>query len=131
MRLCTAVPQRLFTPHMLRTRTETTAPLRQLLPDELKFNTRVYIGEGVYRIAAYGGDAARFMRLLAVSAPSAGGEYLSEKFEEFMKEARVEVQVDNIRLTEGGNVAADLIISEADVAVKYNVYLRNMVELRF
>ena len=48
-----------------------------------------------------------------------------------MKEARVEVQVDNIRLTKGGNVAADLIISEAGVAVKYNVYLRNMVELRF
>jgi len=41
------------------------------------------------------------------------------------------VQVDNIRLTKGGNVAADLIISEAGVAVKYNVYLRNMVELRF
>ncbi len=41
------------------------------------------------------------------------------------------MQVDNIRLTEGGNVAADLIISEAGVAMKYNVYLRNVVELRF
>jgi hypothetical protein len=104
----------------------------QLLPDELKFNVWIYVKRGrYYYIAAYGEDATRFMRLLAVSAPSAGGEYLSEKFDEFMKEARVEVQVDNIRLTEGGNVAADLIISEAGVAVKYNVYLRNMVELRF
>jgi tetratricopeptide (TPR) repeat protein len=106
--------------------------LNRLMPDELKFNARIYVKRGrYYYIAAYGEDAARFMRLLAVSAPSAGGEYLSEKFDEFMKEARVEVQVDNIRLTEGGNVAADLIISEAGVAVKYNVYLRNMVELRF
>jgi hypothetical protein len=29
------------------------------------------------------------------------------------------------RRTEGGHVAADLTISEGDVAVKYNVYLRN------
>jgi hypothetical protein len=106
--------------------------LSQLLPDELKFNARIYVKRGrYYYIAAYGEDATRFMRLLAVSAPSAGGEYLSEKFDEFVKETRVQVRVDNIRLTEGGNVAADLIISEAGVAVKYNVYLRNMVELRF
>jgi hypothetical protein len=106
--------------------------LNQLLPGELKFNVWIYVKRGrYYYIAAYGEDATRFMRLLAVSAPSAGGEYLSEKFDEFVKESRVEVQVDNIRLTEGGNVAADLIISEAGVAVKYNVYLRNMVELRF
>jgi len=106
--------------------------LNQLLPGELKFNVWIYVKRGrYYYIAAYGEDATRFMRLLAVSAPSAGGEYLSEKFDEFVKESRVEVQVDNIRLTEGGNVAADLIISEVGVAVKYNVYLRNMVELRF
>ncbi len=106
--------------------------LNQLLPDELKFNVWIYVKRGrYYYIAVYSEDAARFMRLLAVSAPSAGGEYLGEKFDEFVNEARVKVQVDNIRLTEGGNVAADLIISEAGVAVKYNVYLRNMVELRF
>ncbi len=81
---------------------------------------------GVYRIVITGRDAARFKRLLAVSAPSAGGEYLSEKFNEFVEAARVEVRLDkdSIRLTEGGNVAADLTISEAGVAVKYNVYLR-------
>ena len=40
-----------------------------------------------------------------------------------MKEARVEVRVDNIRLTESGYVAADLTISETGAAVKYNIYL--------
>jgi hypothetical protein len=106
--------------------------LRQLLPDELKFNTLVYVGEGsYYNIAAYGGDAARFKRLLAVSAPSAGGGYLSEKFNGFVEEARVEVRLGNIRLTEGGVVAADLTISEAGVAIKFNVYLQNDIRLEF
>jgi hypothetical protein len=109
--------------------------LNQLLPNELKFNARIYVGEGrYYRIAAYGENTAGLMRFLAVSAPSAGGEYLSEKFNEFVKEAKVEVWLDkdSIRLTDGGNVAADLIISEGGAAVKYNVYLRNdKVELHF
>ncbi len=107
--------------------------LSQLLPKELKFGMRAYVGEGrYYRIAAYGEDAAKLMRLLAVSAPSAGGGYLSPKFEEFMKEARVEVRVNNIRQTDKDRVAADLIISEGGVAVKYNVYLlKNAVELHF
>jgi hypothetical protein len=106
--------------------------LNQLLPDELKFNIQVYVGEGrYYDIAASGGDAARLKRLLAVSAPSAGGEYLSEKLEEFVKEARVEVRVDNIRETKSG-AAADLTISEGGVAVKYNAYLsEKAIELQF
>jgi len=107
--------------------------MNKLLPNKLKFNTRVYLGKGkYYNITATGGDATRFMHLLAVSAPSAGGEYLSEKFNEFVKEARVEVRFGNIRRTEKGRVAADLTLSEAGVAVKYNVYLReNKVELQF
>jgi hypothetical protein len=105
--------------------------LNQLMPDERKFNARAYMKRGrYYYIAAYGENAVGLMRLLAVSAPSAGGEYLSEKFNEFVEAARVEVRVDNIRPTKGG-VAADLTISEADVAVKYNVYLRNAVVLEF
>jgi hypothetical protein len=98
--------------------------LNQLLPDELKFNVRIYVERVRYNIAATGENAARFMRFLAVSAPSAGGEYLSDKFNEFVKEAKVKVRFGNIRLTDGGNVAADLIISEGGVAVKYNIYLR-------
>ena len=84
--------------------------LNQLLPDELKFGVRTYVVRDTYHITAYGGDAVRFNRLLAVSAPSAGGEYLSDKFNEFVKEARVEVRLDenSIRLTEKGYVAADL-----------------------
>jgi len=107
--------------------------LNQLQPDELKFGVRVYMGEGVYRMAATGEDAARFKRLLAVSAPSAGGEYLSPKFDEFVEAAQVEVRVDenSIRRTKKGHVAADLIISEASVAVKYNVYLSDKVKLKF
>jgi len=98
--------------------------LNELLSEDLKFGVRAYAGGGIYRIAAYGGDAARFKRLLAVSAPSAGGRYLSPKFEGFVERAQVEVRLDegSIRQTEGG-VAADLTISEGGVEVKYNVYL--------
>ena len=105
--------------------------LKKLLPNEFKFGVRVYVARGIYRISAHSGDAARFMRLLAVTAPSAGGEYLSEKFNQFVEAAKVEVRIDNIRETDGGNVAADLIISEGGVAVKYNVYLSDKIELEF
>jgi hypothetical protein len=105
--------------------------LNQLLPNEFEFNARIYVARGIYRIAASGENAVRFKRLPAVSAPSAGGEYLSDKFNEFVKEAQVEVRVDSIRLTKSG-VAADLTISEAGAAVKYNVYLRDRaIELHF
>jgi hypothetical protein len=99
--------------------------LNQLLSEELKFKVRVYVGESRnYDVTATGEDAARFKRFLAVSAPSAGGEYLSEKFDKFVEEARVEVRPGDLRRTDGGNVAADLIISEGDIKIKYNVYLR-------
>jgi len=107
--------------------------LNQLMPDELKFDVRIYVGEGRYYDITIGGEnAAGLMRLLAVSAPSAGGEYLSEKFGEFVEEARVEVQFGDIRLTDKGRVAADLTISVGSAAVKYDVYLRgDAIVLRF
>jgi hypothetical protein len=99
--------------------------LNQLLSKELKFNVRIYVKKDrYYDIATYGEDAARSMHLLAVSAPSAGGEYLSPKFNEFMEEAKAEVRPGDVRPTDKGRVTADLIISEGSVAVKYNVYLR-------
>jgi hypothetical protein len=108
--------------------------LSQLLPKELKFDARIYVGEGrYYHIAVSRENAARFMRLLAVTAPSAGGEYLSEKFNEFVKETQVEVRLDknSIRLTKSG-VVADLTISVAGIAVKYNVNLNERaIQLRF
>jgi len=114
---------RLATLHLLN---QLLAEAQKPEPDELKFGVRVYMGEGIYRIAAYGENAARFMRILAVTAPSAGGGYLSDKFNEFVEEARIEVRLDkdSIRQTEKGHVAADLTISEAGVAIKYSVYLR-------
>jgi len=85
-----------------------------------------------YYIAAYGENAARLKRLLAVTAPSAGGGYLSPKFDEFVEAARVEVRPGDVKLTDGGLVAADLTISEGGAAVKYNVHLReNAIELKF
>jgi hypothetical protein len=108
--------------------------LNQLLPDELKFDARIYVEKDrYYRIATYGENAARFKRFLAVTAPSAGGEYLSEKFKKFVEAAQVKVRLDknSIRLTRKGHVAADLIISEAGVTVKYNVYLQKEVVLQF
>jgi hypothetical protein len=109
--------------------------LNQLLPDEQNFDVRAYIGEGrYYYIVASGKSAAGLMRLLAVSAPSAGGGYLSNKFDEFVKETQVEVRLDkdSVRRTEGGRVAAELTISGGDIKIKYNVYLRSdKVELQF
>jgi hypothetical protein len=106
--------------------------LNQLLPDELKFNSRAYMKRGrYYDITAGGENAVGLRRLLAVTAPSDGGEYLSEKFVEFVEAARLEVRLGDIRRTKRG-AAADLTISEAGVAVKYNVYLSvNAIELEF
>jgi hypothetical protein len=109
--------------------------LNQLLSDELKFNVRIYVNEGVYNITVSGNEnAAKLKRFLAVTAPSAGGGYLSEKFEEFVKETRVEVRLDenSIRLTKKGRVVADLTISEVGITIKYKVYLSvNAIELHF
>jgi hypothetical protein len=100
--------------------------LNELLSEDLKFGVHTYVKEGIYLIAATGDDAARLMRLLAVAAPSAGGGYLSPKFDGFVGEAQVRVRSDegSIRRTKRGLVAADLTISEGDIKVKYNVYLR-------
>ncbi len=106
--------------------------LNQLLPDKLKFGVRTYVDEGrYYRIAAYSGNAARFKRFLAVTAPSSGGGYLSPKFKEFVKEGRVEVQPGGVKLTDKGRIAADLTISEGGVEIKYNIYLWKEILLRF
>ncbi len=106
--------------------------LNKLLPDKLKFGVRTYVDEGrYYRITAYGENAARFKRLLAVTAPTAGGEYLSPKFKEFVKETQVEVRPGGVKLTKSGRVAADLTISEGGVEIKYNIYLWKEILLRF
>jgi len=109
--------------------------LNELLSEDLRFGVRTYVKRGrYYDITATGEDAVRLKRLLAASAPSAGGRYLSPKFDGFVGEAQVAVRLNegSIRLTEGGRVAADLTISEGGVEVKYNVYLReDAIELQF
>jgi len=105
--------------------------LNQLLPDEPKFDVHTYAVKGSYIIAAYSGNAVRFKRFLAVTAPPSGRGYLSEKFNEFVKKARVEVRLGDVRLTKS-DVAADLTLSEAGVAVNYNVYLlKDAIVLQF
>jgi hypothetical protein len=49
------------------------------------------------------------------------------------KRSQIKVWIDknSIRRTDGGNVAADLTISEGDIEIKYNVYLSNKVKLEF
>jgi len=105
--------------------------LNELLPGELRFGVHTYVKEGrYYSITATGEDAARLKRILAVTAPSAGGRYLSPKFDGLVEEAQVDVRLGGIRRTERG-VAADLTISEGGIAVKYNVYLHNEILLQF
>jgi Fe2+ transport system protein FeoA len=60
---------------------------------------RVYVKSGVYRIDAYGENAARFMRLLADSAPLAGGGHLSPKFKKLVEETQVKVEKPEEGLT--------------------------------
>ena len=85
-----------------------------------------------YNIVSTDENSAGLVRLLAVTAPSAGGEYLSDKFNEFVEAAKFEVRLGDVRLIDRSRVAADLTISEAGVAVKYNVYLREKaIELQF
>jgi len=63
--------------------------LDQLLPDGRKFGVRTHVvRDRYYYIAAYGENAARLKRLLAVTAPSASGGYLSPKFVHFVEAAR-------------------------------------------
>ena len=73
--------------------------INQLLPNELKFGMRVYVKSGVYRMDAYGENAARFMRLLADSAPLAGGRHLSPKFKKLVGETQVKVEKPEEGLT--------------------------------
>jgi hypothetical protein len=45
--------------------------------------------------------------------------------------AALNISWEGLRQTQSGHVAADLIISEGDIRVKYDVYLRNAIVPRF
>jgi hypothetical protein len=85
----------------------------------------------VFKVAALGGDAARLARLYFLFGPPLleGDErVINHKLAEAMKLGAggvLSVSWEGLkRRTEGGPVAADLIISVDGAAVKYNVYLR-------
>jgi len=90
-----------------------------------------------FNVAASGVGAARLARLYFLYGPPLleGDDRLkSHKLDETMKLAAegLDIRWEGLRRTPSGHVAADLIISEGDVAVKYNVYLReNAIELQF
>jgi hypothetical protein len=90
----------------------------------------------VFNVAASGVGAARLARLYFLYGPPLleGDDRLkSHKLAEAvgLGAEGLDIRWEGLRRTKGGRVAADLTISEAGVAVKYNVYLRNEVVLEF
>jgi hypothetical protein len=88
-------------------------------------------------VVASGDDAVRLARLYFLFGPPLleGGDNrlknhkLAEAVE--LGAEGLSVSWEGLRRAEGNRVAADLIISEANIAVKYNIYLHNKVELEF
>jgi hypothetical protein len=83
---------------------------------------------GVSRVVTSGGDAARLAGLYFLyGAPLLEGDdrLKSHKLAEAVKlgAGGLDIRWEGLRRTEGGLVAADLIISVGGIAVKYNVYL--------
>jgi hypothetical protein len=84
---------------------------------------------GAFFVAALGGDAVKLARLYFLF-----GHPLLERDDRFKNHKLAEavklgaegldIRWEGLRKTKSGRVAADLTISEAGVAVKYNVYLR-------
>jgi len=92
---------------------------------------------GAYNVVASGDGAVRLARLYFLFGPPLleGGDerVINHKLAEAVKlgaEGALNIRWEGPRRTERG-LAADLTISEGDVAVKYNVYLRNEIALQF
>ncbi|MFP3200037.1 MAG: PaRep2b protein, partial [Thermoproteus sp.] len=94
-------------------------------------------GKG-FQVVASGGDAVRLARLYFLFGPPLlegrddrlKNHKLAEAVELGAKGA-LNVGWEGLRQTKGGRVAADLTMSEGDVEVKYDVYLRNEIALEF
>jgi hypothetical protein len=99
--------------------------------------TKVEKARGAFHVVASGNDAVRLARrYLLYGAPLLEGDdrLKKHKLEEAMKLGAkgLDVSWEGLRRrTEGGPVAADLIISADDIKIKYNVYLRNEIVLEF
>jgi hypothetical protein len=84
-----------------------------------------------FQVVAYGGDAVRLARLYFLFGPplleGRDERVINHKLAEAVElgaEGALNIRWEGLRRTERGRVAADLTISEGDVEVKYNVYLR-------
>ncbi len=91
----------------------------------------------VFRVAALGGDTVKLVGLYFLYGPPLleGNErVINHKLAEAVELGAkgLNISWEGLRRAEGGRVAADLIISEGNAAVKYNVYLRgDAIELGF
>ncbi|MEM4651889.1 MAG: PaRep2b protein, partial [Pyrobaculum sp.] len=96
-------------------------------------------GRDASQVVASDGGAVRLASLYFLYGPPLleGGDervinYKLAGAVELGAEEALNVSWEGVRRTEGGRVAADLIISVGGVAVRYNVYLReNAIELKF
>ncbi len=82
-----------------------------------------------FEVVASGGDAIRLAGLYFLyGSPLLEGDerIINHKLAEAVELGAegLDIRWEGLRRTEGGNVAADLIISEGGAAIKYNVYLR-------
>jgi len=93
----------------------------------------------VFLVAAFGGDAAMLAGLYSLHGPpllEGDEKVINHKLVEAVELAaeRLDIRWEGLRRrTESGPVAADLIISEGDIKIKYNVYLRehdNLLQFR-
>jgi hypothetical protein len=85
--------------------------------------------ESAFQAVASGGDAVKLARLYFLYGPpllEGDEKVINHKLVEALKLAAMGLNVswEGLRRTESGRVAADLTISEGDVEIKYNVYLR-------
>jgi hypothetical protein len=89
-----------------------------------------------FQVIVSGDDAVKLAGLYFLYGPPLleGDErVINHKLYEAMKLAAegLNISWEELRRTENGLIATDLTISEGNAAVKYNVYLRNKVELQF
>ena len=85
--------------------------------------------ESAFQVVASGGDAVKLARFYFLYGPpllEGDEKVINHKLVEALKLAAMGLNVswEGLRRTESGRVAADLTISEGDVEIKYNVYLR-------
>jgi hypothetical protein len=88
-------------------------------------------GRSAFQVVASGGGAVRLARLYFLFGPPLleGGDerVINHKLAGAVvlgAKGALNIRWEGLRQTKGGRVAADLTISEGDVDVKYNIYLR-------